>query len=322
MKRLIRKWLFVGSCVLLLPLCASAEIRIAVSTSPLSSPFYIAEKQGYFKDEGLDITIIDMVGGHRCLVAMLENKADLATASDSPIAVQSFKHDDFRILATFVTSYNDVKLVTKKSAAIHEAADLSGKTVGIIEGSSSQYFLEKFVIDHGINPDRVNMVHIKPGDMPDALASGKVDVISVWEPYGYISKQRFSAEFYIVPTRNTYRETFNLTAKQAFIKLHEQDIEKILRALQKAENFIANETASAKVIIRDRLNLDDAFIDWIWDDFSFRLSLDQLLLSTLESEANWLIRRNRVQTTTIPVYLRYIEPRYLKKVAPDAVFNL
>ena len=289
-----------------------ADVSVAVSKTPLSTPWYIAEHQGFFKKERVNVKIVDMIGGHRCLKAMLSGEVNMATTSDSPIAFQSLHNKKFKILTTFVTSYNDVKLMTKKSSGILKARHLIGKKVGTVIGASSHYFLVKFLIDNNVNPNKIEVVHVKPNAMPKALASGEVDAISVWEPYGYISKSLLKDDLHILPAKKTYRETFNLVSNEKFIINNEKNAEKIIRALKNASDFIQNKPEKAKRIVYERLKLDGKFVDSIWDDFNFNLKLDQLLITTIEDQAYWLIESKRIKTTLIPKYLDFIDKKYLR----------
>lgn len=119
-KSLIRPLIHLARLVVATALAAcsvcgvAAEIKVAVATTPLSTPFYVAEKQGYFADEGLAVTLMDCAGGHVCLKQLLEGpgQVQLATASDLPIMFRSFERQNFYVLATFAASTQDVKLET------------------------------------------------------------------------------------------------------------------------------------------------------------------------------------------------------------------
>lgn len=80
-------------CGLLFPLAAAATpLVIAVSQSPSSLPLYVAEQQGYFAVEGVQAKIFCCAGGQRCLRMMLAGKAELATVSELPIVMRSFRN--------------------------------------------------------------------------------------------------------------------------------------------------------------------------------------------------------------------------------------
>ena len=71
--------------------------------------------------------------------------------------------------------------------------------------------------------------------------------------------------------------------------------------------------------MRQRLLLDPAVIDQVWPSFSFRLSLEQSLLTTMEGEARWAVREAHVGNVQIPNFLRIVHTAPLRSVRSDAV---
>jgi len=295
------------------------ELTVAVSRTPLSSPFYIAEKKGYFDEEGLNIKIVDIVGGHKCLKAVLAGEAEMGTTSEAPIMFNAFKRDDFIVAATFVTSYNDLKIMIRQDGTIQSAQDLQNKKVAVVPGSASQFFIDFFMLMNGVDAETVQLEKMGPDKMPQALHDKRVDAISVWEPFGFESLKLLGDQLRILPHDKVYRETFNLVMKRDFADKNFATIEKMLRSLKKAIAFIhANEKASQQMIAKE-LDKDEAFIQWIWPDYDFDLKLDQELLITLDDEAKWAIGKGLVERPTMPNFFKIIDMRPLKKVSPDKV---
>ncbi|MDD2883603.1 MAG: ABC transporter substrate-binding protein, partial [Dechloromonas sp.] len=58
---------------------AAEPLRLALSQTPLSLPFYVAKQQGFFSAEGLHIQIEEVIGGHRSMQRLLAGEADLTT---------------------------------------------------------------------------------------------------------------------------------------------------------------------------------------------------------------------------------------------------
>ena len=121
------------------PLEAAEEkaVTVAMSLTPLSAPFIVADDRGYFAKNGLNVTIKDFVGGHRSIKAVFDGKADIATSSEVVVMFNSFKRSDFTIVCTFVTSDNDVKIITRKDTGIRVVQDLVGHRVGTVTGASA-----------------------------------------------------------------------------------------------------------------------------------------------------------------------------------------
>jgi len=74
-----------------------------------------------------------------------------------------------------------------------------------------------------------------------------------------------------------------------------------------------------QAVLRDRLQLDQAFVDWVWGGLAWRLSLDQSLLSTMEGEARWAQRERHVAEGARPNVLTLVHAGPLQAVKPAAV---
>jgi len=137
---------------------AGSSVTLAMSLTPLSAPVIIAAEKGYFAAHGIDVGIKDYVGGMRTAKAMFEGKADMATSSEVVVMFNSFKRSDFSVICTFVTSDNDVKIVTRKDTGIRNVADLAGMTVGTVTGASAQFFLDETLFLAGVDGAEVDVI--------------------------------------------------------------------------------------------------------------------------------------------------------------------
>ena len=137
---------FLLALCVLVPAAWAAPLVIAVSRSPLSLPLFVAEARGYFAAEGLQPRLTECVGGGRCLRMLRESRADVSTMIDTPIMFAAFEGGDFAVIATFVTTSDDVKLIARRASDITRAAHFAGKTVGVVYDAASHYFLDVFQI--------------------------------------------------------------------------------------------------------------------------------------------------------------------------------
>jgi hypothetical protein len=104
--------------------------------------------------------------------------------------LQGFSRDDFRIIATFADSQDNDRVIANTESAIATVPDLRGKKIGYVKGTSAHFLLEILLVEHGLIPSQVEVVEIKPVDMPKALADRHVDAITIWEPYATLPARR------------------------------------------------------------------------------------------------------------------------------------
>ncbi|MBC7662506.1 MAG: NrtA/SsuA/CpmA family ABC transporter substrate-binding protein [Caulobacter sp.] len=304
----------------LAPTAAAAEpLRIAASRAPVSLPLYVAQQRGFFADEHLEVAITDCIGGTRCLRPVLGGKAGLPTTSEMPVVLQAFAHADVAILATVAHATDNLKLIARKASGITRSEQLAGRKVGVIAGTASQYLLETHLLNVGVDPHGVTLVPMQAEDTVAALASGRIDGLAVWEPFGYAALHGVDAVGVRLPLSGGYIESYDLVGRRALFAARDDALVRLLRAVDRAEVFIQAHPAEAQAILREQVKLDQHFVDWVWGGLGFRLSLDQALLTTMEGEVRWAQREGHVAGGARPNVLTLIHPGPLRAVRPGAV---
>jgi ABC-type nitrate/sulfonate/bicarbonate transport system substrate-binding protein len=295
---------------------ASAPLAFAVARLPLSLPIYVAQANGYFEAENLQLRVDDCEIGRACLERLLAGQADLATAADSPIVLASLRGAKFSVIATIATSRRYSKLLTRRGSGIESVADLAGRRVGTFVGTSAQYFLDVTLVAGGVDPARVVLVPLQPQDAAHALATGRVDAVAVFEPFAFAAAKALGQETRLITGSSPHQETWNVVASPGLAG-SEADLEAFCRAIERAALFIAREPAKARSILRERLGLDEAAVDWVWPDITYAITLRQSLITGLEAQARWALRYGHA-TGTPPNYLDYVDSEPLRRVRPGA----
>lgn len=299
---------------------ARKEVVLGCETSLLPSSVWIAEKKGYFKEEGLDVKIEEFGSGKTALAAMLnEGNLDMVTVAQTPVVFNSFDRNDYAIIAAMVCSDNDVKILVRKDKGIKKPSDLKGRKVGLTEGSTGHFFLSLFLTYAGIHLSDVEIVDLEATDLPGALADGEVDAISTWEPHILNAKSQLGKKALLLPSEGIFREDFYFVAKKDFIENNPEILKSFLKAIEKGEEFIREKKEESIDIVSQRLKLDRKLVASIWDDFVFKLLLDQTILITLEDEARWVIGEGLTDKKEIPNYLEFIYTDALEDVKPEAI---
>lgn len=295
------------------------KLNLGVETSLLASAVWVSENNGYFKQEGLDLTIKGFDSGKASFLAMLRGEVDVSTVAPTPIMFQSFERQDFSVLSTFTYSYNDIKVIARHDKGIDTVADLKGKRIGTPAGTTGQFFVEAFLIHNQIMVSEVDVIDIVPSDLPDALNDHRVDAIVIWEPHGHRALQLLKDSAIRLPSSDVYKVMFNFMVMNDFAGKNPEVLKRFLRSIDKATRFVRNNKEESQVIVAKRLNLERESVNAFWDDFEPEISLDQSLVITLEDEARWAVKNNLTDKKEVPNYLNYIYADALKAVKPEAV---
>jgi len=296
------------------------RLTVGVENSLLPVAVWVADEQGYFAQQGLEVSIKAFNSGKASFEAMLNGEdIDISTVAPTPIMFNSFNRNDFLILATFVHSYSDLKAIASRIRGITQAADLPGMRIGTPLGTTGQYFTDAFLLLHEISPSEVELVDIPPSDLATAMEDSEIDAMVIWEPHAYHARERLQQNAVTLPSSTLYWEAFNFMAMRELTEKRPQVIERFLRAIDKANQFITSNRAAAQALVTKRMKLDRKVVEALWDEFSFELSLNQELIITLEHEARWAIKQQLTAAREIPNYIDSIYWKALEEVKPRSV---
>ena len=312
------RWLLRTAQLLLVCWAAPAvaqPLRIAVAQLPYFSPALIANWQGFFAAEGLAVEIVPCVNGRRCLKHLTDKEVDVATVADTPIVTAVHDGLPFHILATMTTSRDNI-FVVRKDRGIASPADLRGKRIGFVRGTTGHYFTDTFLTFHGIGLNQVTPVELDPSRAPQQVAAGEVDAAGLYQPHGPETLRLLGDKGLVLPAPRLYTVTMNLVAQPG---LSDADATKLLRALQRAIVYLRAVPPRAQALVASQLKLDPKLVDEAWGLLSFRLSMGQALLTTLESESRWMRRTGQVKGDATPDFLARMRSGPLRAVDPTAL---
>ena len=294
------------------------SVSIAVSKTPLSAPFYVAQSINAFDETCVKVNFNEVLGGQMAFAKVMAGEVDFGTSSDSVMAFQSLTRQVFVTHAMFVQSDNDVKLLSRPSANIAKAIDLKDKRIGITKGTASEYFLSTLLALEGLTTEDVNLFHYKPEELVDGYINNEVDAMVPWEPFAFQSAQLLERQVKVHNTKSLNSLSFHLIS-QAADRLQVEKAKCIIQGLNIAIDYIAAKPTLAKKIIIEKLQLSDDFIEWVWPDYIFKLSLNQSLLLSLKAKSTWLVATQMSQFNGAPKLDKLIDSRALLQVQPSAV---
>jgi NitT/TauT family transport system substrate-binding protein len=295
------------------------KITVAYTVQPQSTLIHVALAKGFFIEEGLEVQSLVHTFGKASLQSLLEHKVDFATVAETPVMFAVMNGEKIFVIANIEASNMNNAIVARKDAGITSAADLKGKRIGFTPGTTSDFFLDSMLTTLGLTRHDVLTVALKPEEMAEAIAAKKVDAVCTWNyPLAQIKRQ-LGTNAIIFFDREIYTETYNVAAWQDFVLKNPDTVKRFLRAMIKAEGFVANHADEAQSIMSARTKTDIDLVREVWNGFRYRVALDQTLLITLEDEARWAMKHKLTEKTVMPDFRNYIHLDSLRAVKAEAV---
>ncbi|MBS1189360.1 MAG: transporter substrate-binding protein [Rhodocyclaceae bacterium] len=284
-----------------------------------SLPVILAEEQGFFRDEGLDVTFRTFPSGKMALAAMFDGEVEVAAVAEVPLVLASFRRRDFVIVATFMGSYWESKVVARADRGIRTVADLRGRRIGVPVGTSAHVILDTLLADHGLSPRDVVEVPLSPTEIVGRLMNGQVDAIAAFEPQPAQAMMALDKSRQTVIRTDRVWTSFNYVTPRDLPQRRPEALARLLRATDRAIAWGRDHRQETIAIMMRRLALDGPMSETVLKDFRYALSLDQTLLLSLEDKADWAIRTGQVSSKTVPNYLDFVDMSIMEAVKPAAI---
>ena len=281
-----RQLVLAASALIAMPAIVRAEsiekpkLTVAVGGKNLLYylPLTVAESLGYFKAEGLEVTIADFAGGSRALQAMIGGSADVVSGAFEHTINMQVKGQRLRAFVLQGRAPQVVLGVNPKTLpGYRSVADLKGRKIGVTAPGSSTNVLANFVLAKaGLKPGDVSIIGIGASTgAVAAMRSGQIDAISNLDPV--ITLLQRSGDLKIVSDTRVLAESDKvfggpmpaacLYAPQSFIDKNPATVQALTNAIVRANKWI--QTAGPGDIIKavpesyllgDRAVYIDAFL--------------------------------------------------------------
>ena len=147
--------------------------------------FFVAKEEGFFKDEGLDVELVEFANSADGLAALRAGKLDLGAFGTTAPLVHISKGADIRIIGGVMGEDAAIITTAEKAATIKSVADLKGKKIATVRLATGDAVLRGALDDAGINwKTDVQIFELKaPPAVIEAVKSGQVDAGAVWGPH-------------------------------------------------------------------------------------------------------------------------------------------
>lgn len=222
------------------------------------APVYLGMQEGYFEDEGIQLSVQLAQGGAAIVPAVMTGEYQFGYSNVVSLLIGRDKGLPVTVVSNGSSSTNvpgeDVtEVAAMPEAGIENAADLVGKTVAVNAlNNFADVTIRNSVEQAGGDPDGVDFVEMPYPNMPAALERGDVDAAWTTEPF---RTQILEAGGEIVASPMTdltddFDSAFYFTSEQTMQEDPEL-VERFRRALEKSFQFASENDDEVRTIIQD-----------------------------------------------------------------------
>ena len=323
----------VAGMTLLGAACSREEAPKAVQTPPkravpvVSKPLVwggpkniamlpiIADKKGFFKEQGLDVKPNYVQTGKIAMDAIVSGDLNFGVIVDVNIGFVKFQQGaDIKVVSGIAEKYDDA-IVARRDKGIEKPEDLQGKTIGVLTATTSHRFADLFIDFYKLDRSKITILNLAPPSIQASVISDQIQAGSVWQPFRYNVQQALGDKAIQFNDRRIYKCNCLLAVRADFAKEHADQIEAFLRALIKAEQFLKDNPTEAIAILAQEIAIDPKVLTAVWDEYAPSVKLDLSLVKTFADTGAWVVRSQPAfADKQVPSYQDVLDASFLRQV--------
>jgi ABC-type nitrate/sulfonate/bicarbonate transport system substrate-binding protein len=241
------------------------KVGIAAQTINML-PVWMAEAGGFFKQQGLDVEIVNMEGGSRGLRAVMSGELHAMNVGLSAVVEANSKGADLRLIAS---SSNTMRFGFFAASDVKNAVDLKGQKVGISSfGSESDVATTLALQQLGLSRQDVTVVEIG-GTLRRlaALKAGEIKATPLNEPANIMAQQQGLPK--LIDLAEKVPWIFNgVVVSRSHLQTQRENVTRFLTAYLEGTYLALSDEKGAKAVLAKVFKTENAaVINGSYDDF-------------------------------------------------------
>jgi NitT/TauT family transport system substrate-binding protein len=165
-------------CFALLPASAQSKLEFLLNVPPAgyNSGFELAVEKSFYKEAGLDVTIVPGNGSQTTAQLLAVGKYDIGFADSAPVMKLISQNAKIKILATILQG-NPNAVTALKKTGLKSVADIKGRTVAMPTAGSQPSMFPLVLAANNLKEGDIKLINMPPEAMVSALIQGTVEVI-------------------------------------------------------------------------------------------------------------------------------------------------
>ena len=307
----------------------SENIKLwGVKDPNVSSQLILAEKLGYFKEEGINVTYRLLQSGTTMPREILRAKIKPFAWTQTAITTLILREQnlDVKIIAPLANISGTQQIIIRQDRSIRLPHDLEGKSVGMAEGAAIYVAIQNMAKDFGIDLPKIQFVNLLPRQQLDAFQTGEIDAMACWEPWTTRAEEA-GGIFYFSGTTSKIPENegpVNWLVDQSMLMTTPDRIEQdqeilcaIIRALLKATKFTSENLKDAAHILTGPLSVRYFEARHMLENNQYSMQMDSMFRLGIFSIRELLYSSNVISSLTDEKDL--YTPALLQQVDPNLV---
>ena len=150
--------------------------------------FYLARDKGYFRAEGLDVTIDQGEGSAATVTRIMSGVYDAGFGDMNAIIQNAAQRPGEQPMMVYlIYNRSPFALIVKSGGPIKALKDLEGKSLGVPAGSATHRMLAPLARKNGVDDSKIKVMNVAPNLVEQMLVQDQVDVIAAFAATTYMN---------------------------------------------------------------------------------------------------------------------------------------
>ena len=235
----------------------SGTLRIGLVQWPTNEFFYLAREKGFFRDEGVDVQVVEFSTLGDCRRAYERVQLDACGATVTEV-LTARDHSPRSPQIVHIMNYSDGADVIVAQPGIANCADLKGRRVGAELSTIGVYVLARALEKSGLSLADVQVVPMNLTAMQEAMGAGELDAAVTYPPASVMLLRDTKATAIFTSTEIPGEVVDVFAVDADIVRKRPEDVAKILRAFWRAVAYTDQNPEEAYRIMAAREGLTPA----------------------------------------------------------------
>lgn len=145
---------------------------------------HIAQKQGFFEEEGVEVELVSGRTPASGVAMMLGGQLDVSVLNPGGMGSAAIQNLPLKVLASCYYLGDDTGVYVRKDSPILSVKDLPGKSIAMLQlGNNAQGCIMDTLEREGVDPHSVDFSLIPAANMLSSLMAGNIEAATLFEPF-------------------------------------------------------------------------------------------------------------------------------------------
>jgi len=276
-------------------------VNIAIQPSAAFMPLYLCREKGWIEEalakSQVTVNWNDFESGPPINESLAAGLSDIGTNGDVPTVSAIAAGQKVTIVGVPGNGPDAYAvLANAKNDAIKTFADLKGKKIATVVGSTGHNLTKKMLEKNGMTFDDIEFINIGAGDVGIVLSTNQVDAAVIWEPNVTRLVDNGTAKIIAKGSDTTLRGTNTFLARDEYIKANPDVISVILEQYARAVKELPNASQEDLQKVADDLKLTTEQLLKLYKKYGFAVQCDAVDTAALQDTCQFLVSIGRLDS--------------------------